>query len=208
MPVLRRAAMAVLDLGVSPPCQSVVTPERLEAMERSMCASVSGAGSHSFPSSSPRTHSVTQTAYCSTYSTSWLERASPYAEMITARVDLCRQDFGGELTSNDGYHLQHFVPTGIPIVGSAYPGRGEPSRGRVDLVREVRRRADRCAARSCGEKSRAQCAAGRCSGCALVRRDSSSPRNAPCVTPRRSRAGGCGSLRLTQMTLHRRRGRP
>jgi hypothetical protein len=128
----------VVDLGVSPPCQSVVTPERLEAMERfyplhvrlcERCLLVQ------LPEFIAPDEIFTEYAYFSAYSTSWVEHARRYVEMITARLDLGSQDLVVELASNDGYLLQHFVGTGIPTLGidpaanvaSAAEDRGVPT---------------------------------------------------------------------------------
>jgi len=56
-------------------------------------------------------------AYYSAYSTSWVEHAQSYVEMIKARLELDGDDLVVELASNDGYLLQHFVGTRIPILG-------------------------------------------------------------------------------------------
>jgi hypothetical protein len=56
-------------------------------------------------------------AYFSSYSTSWVEHARRYVEMIRERLALGGEDLVVELASNDGYLLQHFVGTGIPILG-------------------------------------------------------------------------------------------
>ncbi len=56
-------------------------------------------------------------AYFSAYSTSWVEHARLYVEGIRQRLELGHDDLVVELASNDGYLLQHFVGTGIPILG-------------------------------------------------------------------------------------------
>ncbi len=55
--------------------------------------------------------------YFSSFSTSWVEHAKRYTEMMTGRFG-----FGGdsqviEIASNDGYLLQHFKAMGIPVLG-------------------------------------------------------------------------------------------
>ena len=59
----------------------------------------------------------TDYAYYSAYSTSWVEHARDYVEMIRERLELGSDDLVVELASNDGYLLQHFVGTGVPILG-------------------------------------------------------------------------------------------
>jgi SAM-dependent methyltransferase len=62
-------------------------------------------------------HIFTEYAYFSSYSTSWVEHARRYCEMITARFYLGAQSKVCEIASNDGYLLQHFLPLGIPVLG-------------------------------------------------------------------------------------------
>jgi SAM-dependent methyltransferase len=59
----------------------------------------------------------TEYAYFSSYSTSWLEHAKQYVEMISDRLELDGNSFVVELASNDGYLLQYFVQRGIPCLG-------------------------------------------------------------------------------------------
>jgi len=110
----------VVDLGMSPPCQSVVTEDRLEAMERfyplrvrlcERCLLVQ------LPELVAPDEIFAEYAYFSSYSTSWVEHARIYVDMLTRRLDLGPDDLVVELASNDGYLLQHFVGTGIPILG-------------------------------------------------------------------------------------------
>ena len=56
----------------------------------------------------------TEYAYFSGYSTSWVEHARLYVEMIRERLELGPDDLVVELASNDGYLLQHFVGTRHP----------------------------------------------------------------------------------------------
>ena len=105
----------------------------------------------------------TEYAYFSAYSSSWVEHARRYVEMIRERLELGPDDLVVELASNDGYLLQHFVGTGIPILGidpaanvaQAAEARGVPTRvaffGRetaAQLAAEGRRRASSSATTS------------------------------------------------------------
>src|SRR6266498_3165694 len=56
-------------------------------------------------------------AYFSSYSTTWLEHARSYADMIVERLGLGPASRVIEVASNDGYLLQHFVTRGIPALG-------------------------------------------------------------------------------------------
>ncbi len=59
----------------------------------------------------------TEYAYFSSYSTSWVEHARQYVEMIIQRLGLSSKSLAVELASNDGYLLKHFLPHGIPVLG-------------------------------------------------------------------------------------------
>jgi SAM-dependent methyltransferase len=56
-------------------------------------------------------------AYFSSTSTSWLEHAAGYANMITDRLQLGPESFVIEVASNDGYLLKNFVAASIPCLG-------------------------------------------------------------------------------------------
>ena len=55
--------------------------------------------------------------YFSSYSTSWVEHARNYVEMISAKLRLGSDSQVVEIASNDGYLLQHFLAEGIPCTG-------------------------------------------------------------------------------------------
>jgi SAM-dependent methyltransferase len=55
--------------------------------------------------------------YFSSFSTSWLEYARRYTEMITDRFKLNERSQVIEIASNDGYLLQYFVKKSIPVLG-------------------------------------------------------------------------------------------
>ncbi|CAD7044407.1 class I SAM-dependent methyltransferase [Pseudorhizobium endolithicum] len=56
-------------------------------------------------------------AYFSSYSSSWVEHARRYCEAMRERFDLGEHSFVVELASNDGYLLQHFLTSKIPVLG-------------------------------------------------------------------------------------------
>jgi hypothetical protein len=56
-------------------------------------------------------------AYFSSTSSSWLDHAAKYAQMITTRLQLGPESFVIEVASNDGYLLKNFVAEGIPCLG-------------------------------------------------------------------------------------------
>ena len=59
----------------------------------------------------------TEYACFSPYSSSWLEHAPRYADMITERLRLRPDKLVVELGSNDGCLLQAFIERGIPALG-------------------------------------------------------------------------------------------
>ena len=56
-------------------------------------------------------------AYFSSFSTGWVAHAKAYCEAMTKRFGLDQNSKVVEVASNDGYLLQHFVKTGIPVLG-------------------------------------------------------------------------------------------
>src|SRR5438552_6172628 len=56
-------------------------------------------------------------AYFSSYSTTWLEHARQYVDMIVDRLALDQSSNVVEIASNDGYLLRNFVALGIPVLG-------------------------------------------------------------------------------------------
>ncbi len=109
---------SVVDLGLSPPCQSIVRPGQgaetfypLHAFVCDVCALVQ------------IDHDVlpgdifSDYAYLSSYSGSWVEHARLYVDDMTERFGLGPQSHVVEIASNDGYLLQHVVAKGIPCLG-------------------------------------------------------------------------------------------
>ncbi|HEV8081083.1 MAG TPA: class I SAM-dependent methyltransferase [Chitinophagaceae bacterium] len=56
-------------------------------------------------------------AYFSSYSTSWLQHAKKYADMMTTRFGYNENSLVIEVASNDGYLLQYFKEKNIPVMG-------------------------------------------------------------------------------------------
>jgi SAM-dependent methyltransferase len=110
----------VVDLGMSPLCESYVEAARLDDMEPfyplhvRICDSCFLVQLRAYV---PPEEIFTEYAYFSSYSTSWLEHARRYADMISERLPLGRDKLVVELGSNDGYLLQAFVERGIPVLG-------------------------------------------------------------------------------------------
>ena len=69
-------------------------------------------------------------AYFSSFSTSWLDHARKYVDMITNRLRLDAESHVMEIASNDGYLLQYFLEKQIPCLGI------EPSANTAQAARE------------------------------------------------------------------------
>ena len=110
----------MVDLGVSPLCQTVIRPEQLGAMEPfyplhvRVCTSCWLA---QLPELVTSEDLFVEYAYFSAYADSWVEHARRYVEMVSERLTLGPDDLVVELASNDGYLLQHFLPRGVPVLG-------------------------------------------------------------------------------------------
>jgi hypothetical protein len=132
--------VTLVDLGMSPLCETYLRAEELARMEPFyplhvfVCERCGLAQLESF------VHEETifgEYAYFSAYSTSWVEHARRYVDSIRERLALGPEDLVVELASNDGYLLQHFVGTGIPFLGidpAANVARSAEERGVPTLV--------------------------------------------------------------------------
>ena len=111
---------SVADLGMHPPCQSVVQPEdrwnseKVYPLHAFVCGSCRLV---QIDAVVPPEEIFTEYAYFSSFSTSWLEHASRYADAMTERFGLGRESTVVEIASNDGYLLRNFVEKGIPCLG-------------------------------------------------------------------------------------------
>ncbi len=110
----------VVDLGMSPLCESFLAADELDRMEpfyplRTLvcdrCFLVQLA-----QYVSPETI-FSEYAYFSSYSDSWVEHARRYAEAMIERLGLGPDSLVVELGSNDGYLLQHFQAAGVGVLG-------------------------------------------------------------------------------------------
>jgi C-methyltransferase C-terminal domain/Putative zinc binding domain/Methyltransferase domain len=110
----------LIDLGMSPLCESYLTAEQLNQMElfyplhAYVCEQCFLVQVQEYVSPEGI---FTEYAYFSSYSDSWLAHARAYAEMITGRLGLGATSQVIELGSNDGYLLQYFIARGIPVLG-------------------------------------------------------------------------------------------
>jgi hypothetical protein len=112
--------LTVVDLGMSPPCQSFLPADRIREMEPFYPLHVFACERCFLVQLEVFVRPedlFTDYAYYSAYATSWVEHARKYVEMIRERLELDSNDLVVELASNDGYLLQHFVGSGVPILG-------------------------------------------------------------------------------------------
>lgn len=109
-----------VDLGMSPPCESYLEADQLDAGEVfyplhvrvcSSCLLVQ------LPAYIPAEDIFTFYAYFSSYSDSWVEHARRFVDGAVERWGLGPDSFVVEVASNDGYLLQHVVAKGIRCLG-------------------------------------------------------------------------------------------
>lgn len=109
-----------VDLGMSPLCQTHIQLDQLHEMETFyplhayVCDRCFLVQLQEFVTPG---EIFTEYAYFSSYSTSWVEHARRYAEMMIERFELGAGSKVMEIASNDGYLLQHFVARGVPVLG-------------------------------------------------------------------------------------------
>jgi len=115
-----RLEKTFVNLGMSPLCESFLTLAQLDASETFyplhalVCDNCFLVQLKEYVKPE---HIFTEYAYFSSYSTSWVEHAHRYCEMIQRRLNLGTNSRVYEIASNDGYLLQHFLPMGVPVVG-------------------------------------------------------------------------------------------
>jgi SAM-dependent methyltransferase len=110
----------VVDLGMHPLCESFLSADQVDTMEPFyplhawVCHECFLVQINDYVTAD---HIFDEYAYFSSYSTSWLEHAKRYVDMISERIALGDDSFVVELASNDGYLLQYFVERGVPCLG-------------------------------------------------------------------------------------------
>jgi hypothetical protein len=109
-----------VDLGMSPLCESFLRPEQINQMESFyplhvfVCDKCFLVQLEEFVSPEKI---FTEYAYFSAFSDSWLEHARRYTEQMIERFHLNGKSLVVELASNDGYLLQYFVRSKVPVLG-------------------------------------------------------------------------------------------
>lgn len=111
----------VVDLGMSPPCESFLPASALDQAELFHPLRVQVCDQCWLVQLREYVSAVEifghEYAYFSSFSTSWVEHARHYCQAMQARFGLGRDSLAVELASNDGYLLQHFLPLGVPVLG-------------------------------------------------------------------------------------------
>jgi hypothetical protein len=109
-----------VDLGMSPPCESYLSVDQLDAGETfyplhvrvcENCLLVQ------LPAYIPAEDIFSDYAYFSSYSDSWVAHARRFVEDAARALALGSNSFVVEVASNDGYLLQHSVALGIRSLG-------------------------------------------------------------------------------------------
>jgi hypothetical protein len=110
----------VVDLGMSPLCESYIGPEQANQMEPFyplrvyVCGTCFLAQLQAYVSAE---HIFSEYAYFSSFSETWLAHSRAYCQHMIARLGLDERSLVIEVASNDGYLLQYFVEEGIPALG-------------------------------------------------------------------------------------------
>src|SRR5262245_61626711 len=110
----------LVDLGMSPLCESYLRPDQLNTMEPFyplhvyVCEQCFLVQLEAYVRAE---HIFSEYAYLSTSSPSCAEHARVYCDHMAERFHLDTKSQVVELASNDGYLLQHFVKKGIPSLG-------------------------------------------------------------------------------------------
>ncbi len=112
--------LSVVDLGATPPCESFLSADQLDAAESTFplhlrlcedCLLLQ------IPALITPADTFTEYAYFSSYSDSWVAHAQRFVTETVDRLELGPESLVVEVASNDGYLLQHVVAAGVPCVG-------------------------------------------------------------------------------------------
>ncbi len=110
----------MVDLGMSPLCESFVSAEKVNAMEAFyplhawVCERCFLVQLEEYVSGE---EIFTDYAYFSSFSDSWLDHCRRYVDQMIGQLSLTPASHVVEIASNDGYLLQYFVKQGIPALG-------------------------------------------------------------------------------------------
>lgn len=110
----------IVDLGMSPLCESYLSADQLNQMEPFyplqvfVCEECFLVQLEEYVSPE---NIFTEYAYFSSYADAWLQHAKKYTDLMTERFHLNGASQVVEVASNDGYLLQYFVEKNIPALG-------------------------------------------------------------------------------------------
>jgi SAM-dependent methyltransferase len=110
----------LVDLGMSPLCESFVSVDRINQMEAfyplhvRVCENCFLVQLEAYVSPE---EIFREYAYFSSYADSWLAQCKAYTDLVVDRFNLNQTSQVIELASNDGYLLQYFVEKNIPALG-------------------------------------------------------------------------------------------
>jgi len=110
----------VVDLGMSPLCESYLAADQLDRMEPFYPLKVWVCRKCYLVQLSEYVkveEIFNEYAYFSSFSSAWLKHAEEYVAKMTDQLELGPKSFVVELASNDGYLLQYFVQRNIPCLG-------------------------------------------------------------------------------------------
>lgn len=126
-------AHTFIDLGSCPPSNSYLTTEALKGPETwyplkvLVCASCWLVQTDDFVGAGVMFSK--DYAYFSSYSTTWVQHASDYVDMVVEKFDLGSNSNIVEIAANDGYLLQFVKKKNIPCYGI------EPTQGTAEVAR-------------------------------------------------------------------------
>lgn len=109
-----------VDLGMSPLCQTHITPAQLNSMEpfyplhAYVCTNCYLVQLDEYVTPD---EIFSNYDYFSSFSESWVNHAKKYTDMMLNQLQLDSKSIVMEIASNDGYLLQHFVDKDIPVLG-------------------------------------------------------------------------------------------
>ena len=131
----------VVDLGMSPLCESYLQADQLNAMEPFyplhvyVCRRCWLVQLEQYVSAE---HIFSEYAYFSSFADSWVQHARDYTDQMIDRFGFGPQSQIIEVASNDGYLLQWFVKAGVPSLGiepAANVAAAAEEKGVTTLVR-------------------------------------------------------------------------
>jgi hypothetical protein len=111
---------AMVDLGMSPLCESFVPADKVNAMEAFyplrawVCDRCFLVQLEEYVSGE---EIFSDYAYFSSFSDSWLDHCRRYVDQMIGQLGLTADSSVVEVASNDGYLLQYFVARGVPCLG-------------------------------------------------------------------------------------------